>query len=184
MIARTANITRQFRQATPEQLAEGMRWYAEAAQLARDLDPDNPTRAAGVIAALSPQTSWTQNVRMATLAYHDRPALRGLSRSIAQADAILAGAHPLDVLGGDKTRAFFANIDGDDQAVTVDRHAYDVAVGHKTDDKTRQALARKGIYQDIASLYRRAARILSKELGSYVSPREVQAVTWVAWRQA
>lgn len=173
----TRNITRCYRLATAEQVASGLAWYADAHELAATLDPQCPDRAAGVLAALSPQTSWTQNVRMATLAYHDRPALRGLGRSLAQADAILAGAAPLAVLGGPKTRSFYANIVGDLDQVTVDRHAFDLAVGRVASDRERGAvLARQGGYAEVAQAYRRAAKRLA------VAPAQAQAVTWLAWR--
>lgn len=178
----TRNITRTYRAAEDEHREHGRTWYADAWQLAMTLDPEQPTRAAGVIAALSPRVSWTQNVRMATLAYHDRAALRGLGQSLRSADRILSGEDPLTVLQGAKTSSFYRNIAGDHDSVTVDRHAYDIAVGRVTDDKTREALSRKGAYESIATLYRRAARILSREYGRIITPAEVQATTWVAWR--
>jgi len=173
----TRNITRIYRAASPEEVAAGLAWYEEARQLARDLDPDNPSRAAAVIAALSPRESWTNNVRLATMAYADREQrLPTLQVNARKARAIMAGADPRDILTGKKTRNFWQNIAGDESAVTVDRHAFDVAVGKVTDDRTRSILSRKGQYESIADLYRRAA----KRLG--VTPAQVQAVTWVAWR--
>src|SRR5690606_17674341 len=111
----TRNITRIYRAASPEEVAAGLAWYEEARQLARDLDPDNPSRAAAVIAALSPRESWTNNVRLATMAYADREQrLPTLQVNARKARAIMAGADPRDILTGKKTRNFWQNIAGDE----------------------------------------------------------------------
>lgn len=171
-------ITRTYRAALPEHVSKGLAWYREAHALAVSLDPDNVPRAAGVIAALSPQLSWDRNVDLARRAYAEGRASAPLGASNRKADRILAGEAPLDVLGGPKVRAFYACIvDPDCDAVCVDRHAVDVAIGRRTDDSTRNAiLGRKGGYDATADAYRRAAKILG------VPAPAVQAVTWTAWR--
>ena len=58
----TRNILRTYRQATDAQRHEGMTWYDEAHNLAASLDSD-VDRAAGIIAALSPQTPWNRRGR-------------------------------------------------------------------------------------------------------------------------
>ena len=175
------NIIRVYLAATAQHVAEGLTWYRDAHKLACELDPDNPSRAAGVIAALSPRESWTRNVYLATLLYERGGDLQDgtLSSNLDKARRIYAGEDPLDVLGGAKVRAFFTLINNPDDAETVcvDRHAFDVAVGRKTDDKARQVLGRKGMYERFARAYRRAAEVLG------VTPAQVQAVTWVAWRE-
>lgn len=181
----TRNVTRAYRAASPAAREAGARWYADAHALARELDPGNVARAAGVIAALSPRLTWTHNVNAARRAYADGHASRVLSRSARQADAILSGADPLDVLRGHKVRAFYRCIlaAGECDDVCVDMHAYDVAVGHVSADVERQRyLARVGNYDRAARCYVRAARILSRELGRKVYAAEVQAVTWCHWR--
>lgn len=175
------NIIRVFEDATAEQREAGMSWYRDAHGAAASLDPDNPRRAAGVIAALSPQTSWPRNLELAARAYADGKASGTLGRSVAQADAILAGADPLDALRGPKVRAFFALIaDPDDpDTVVIDRHAVDIAVGKRQAVRERDQafpLARRGRYARFADTYRKAARRLGVTAG------QAQAVTWVAWR--
>jgi len=174
----TPNIVKIYRAATEAHVAEGLEWYRHAHRLARELDPQNPRRGAGVIAALSPRESWTRNVMLATELYTTGgELLHGtLSSNLDKARRIYAGEDPLDVLGGDKVRAFFTLINNpaDAGTVCVDRHAFDVAVGRKTDDKARQILGRKGMCERFARAYRRAA----EQLG--VTPAQVQAVTWVA----
>lgn len=181
---RVQNITRCFRKASQADTLSGMDWYARARRLATDLDPQNPARAAGVIAALSPMMSWPMNVRQAKNVYSGIGA-KGLLKNVAKAHAIHAGAEPLSILGGEKVRSFFLNIVFPENGtpVTVDRHAIDIACGKVQSDSER-ALAIRGKkgYQNIAAMYRRAAEILSEEYGVLILPQQVQAVTWVSWR--
>ncbi len=176
-----ANILRVYRSATDEQLAAGIRWYDEAHTLAVALDPTNVERSAGVIAALSPMLGWGQNVTLATRAYADGVASGGLTASCDKADRILNGEAPLTVFGkGPKVRNFYLNIlapSDPNGGVTVDRHAFDIAVGRVTDDETRGILGRKGMYDHFAGLYHQAARIAG------IGSPQMQAVTWVVWRQ-
>ena len=179
----TRRIVATYRRATPADVVDGRTWYARARALAAELDPTDPRRAAGVIAAMSPRLTWTQNVNVARAIYAGTP-VGGLKANLLKARAIMAGADPLDVLGGLKVRAFYACIiDEHTDAVCVDMHAHDVAVGRVTDDATRGMLARVGVYGQVADAYRSAARILSAELGEEIPPHVVQAVTWVTWRR-
>jgi hypothetical protein len=68
-------------------------------------------------------------------------------------------------------------------AVVVDRHAFDIAVGRVTNNETRYALGRKGVYGSFAKAYVRAAKTIARETGMDVSASQVQAVTWTVWRR-
>ena len=128
-----ANIVRTYRKATDDQIGRGASWYADAHTFARALDPTNPRRAAGVLAALSPLMKWDRNMVLAARVYAEGFASGALGNSLRAADAIYAGADPLDVLKGKKVRAFFATINdptGTD-AVVIDRHAFDIAIGRR-----------------------------------------------------
>lgn len=186
MIMLTAsNIIAVYLESTAAQRADGLTWYRDAHGIAARLDPSDPSRAAAVLAVLSPQTDWKINVDRAIDAYAGR-IVRGLPASAQKAHRIMLGEDPDSVAGGDKVRAFWALIaDPDnDTAVCVDRHAFDVAAGRVTDDATRGAgLGRKGGYAAVADLYREAAKIISADLGQPVTPAQVQAVTWVVWRE-
>lgn len=174
-----AHIIRVFRDATESQMAEGLAWYADAHTLAVALDSRNPLRAAGVIAALSVKQDWSRNVVLATRAFAEGHASGTLGFCVKAADRILAGESVDDVLKGDKTNNFAHVIADptDAHAVVVDRHAFDIALGRVTDDETRGILSRKGVYDTFADAYREAAAVLG------YSPSQVQAVTWVVWRQ-
>lgn len=204
----TRNITRMFREATPEQLSAGAEWYARArrlaVELANSLPTDHPhhgdvTRAAAVIAVLSPRTSWQENVDLARQAY--RIAARGgwlasdwhvlptLGLSARKVGALLRThtvTDPADVVSGPKVTAFFRTIADplDRYAVVVDRHAYDVSVGRVTDEDERQRGLSGKRYESVCDVYRRAARVLSRESGTLITPSTVQAVTWVVWRES
>lgn len=180
----SARILEIYSLATVAELDEGLNWYADANAFAQTLDPENPARAAGVIAALSPMKDWKNNIVLAVRAYEQGFASGALYSNTAKADAILSGADPLDVLGGNKVRNFYKSIADPENAdaVCIDRHAFDIAVGRITNDKSRNALSRKGVYDGFGDAYRRAARIIGKD-GYAVVPSQVQAVTWGVWRR-
>lgn len=180
-----ARILDVYRLATLQELEDGLNWYRDAHAVAVALDPARPHAAAGVIAAMSPMMSWGQNVNVAARAYADGRATGGLFRNCAKADAILAGAEPLDVLRGDKVCNFYKAIadPNDGSAVVIDRHAFDIAVGRITNDKSRAALGRKGVYESFARAYVRAAKTVAAETGMDMSPSAMQAITWGTWRR-
>lgn len=180
----TENVLAVYRQATVAETVEGLEWYADAHALAVALNPENPAESAGVIAALSPMMPWERNKALAIQAYVNKEASGALSSNVKKANAILAGNSPEDVLGGDKVRAFYGIIaDPSSDAVCVDRHAFDIAVGRVTNNRSRSALSRKGVYQMFADAYVSASKALSAETGMDISPAQVQAVTWVVWRR-
>lgn len=179
------NIMETYRAATAAERVEGRSWYSTAREIAESLDPKDPSRAAAVIAVLSPQTQWSVNVNRATAAYAGL-YVGGLQTNARKAARILAGENPDTVVSGPKVRAFWhAIVDPHDvRAVVIDRHAIDVAYGEVMDDKRRGAiLGRKGAYDEVAQWYTWAAEFLSEEFGTEVSPVQVQATTWVAWRR-
>lgn len=180
----TVNVLRVYRGASREHRQAGRGWYAQAHALAASIDPDgDATRGAGVLAALSPRTPWDRNVALARQAYADGHATGTLVRSCWAADQIMAGVDPLDALGGPKVRAFFRLIADPTcrDAVCVDRHAIDIALGQRLTGRQRESTWRLDTdarYDQFADCYRAAARTLR------TTPGRVQAVTWVAWRAA
>jgi hypothetical protein len=112
----------------------------------------------------------------------------GLKGNAIKALLILQGADPDEVVKGPKVRAFWHTIadPSNAEAVVIDRHAFDVAVGRVMDDRTRGAvLGRKGAYDAFATVYRRAAKSINARTKSTWpwTPAEVQAVTWTYWRR-
>ena len=181
----TRNVTRVFRAATPAEVESGAEWYRDTREVARAMGETYGTslaQAAGIIAALSPLKSWGANVNLA----HRFMAAGGLhtgylSGGLSKARAILKGDHPLDVLGGLKVRNFYLSIiTSGAEGVCVDRHAYSVAVGTRVVGVPSLSVKR---YDAVAERYRRAAKVLSREYGTDLTPAQVQSVTWSLWRR-
>lgn len=204
------NVTRMFRQSSPDQRAAGVEWYGRAHRLAVELADSLPTdhahygdieRAAAVIAVLSPRERWETNVKLARLAYsfsfeahsHDvvqsqarfLAGVRTLGNNARKAWRLLATNEPTDeIVSGPKVTAFWRTIANplDPFAVVVDRHALAVAVGRRVTDAEHTALSSGRRYEQACDVYRRAAVILAREYGP-MGPSTVQAVTWTVWRE-
>lgn len=186
-----ADILAVFEQATPADYSEGMEWYIAAHNWCRAQAKGRShliRRNAGIVAALSPMNGWNNNkakaqelisLRARIIVEKGKPNGIGLGDNVAKAIAIYNGADPLDVLSGNKVRAFYSTIldPFGTPPVTVDRHAFDIALGQRTNDKARGILGRKGVYEAFANAYVEAATIAG------IGNAEMQAVTWVAWRR-
>jgi len=185
------NVLSIYRRSTAADMEEGMAWYRAAHDWTVAHTHGRPhlaKRNAGIVAALSPMNEWKNNKRKAAELISKRGRIVfaedgsngiGLGANVAKAIRIYNGEDPLDVLKGDKVRAFYRTIldpYGDIDPV-IDRHAFDIAVGQRTDNKTRSALQRKGVYDAFANIYREAAK--QANIGS----AEMQATTWVAWKR-
>lgn len=175
----TRRATAVYRDADTRQVEAGERWYPAAHELAHRQATDHGVTievASGVIAALSPRNGWGMNVMLSERMLASGGTLeRGaLGRSLSQARAIVAGEHPLDVLGGPKTRAFYEAIltAGVSEAAVIDRHAWDMLVGQRL-----APAPNLGQYRAAAERMSRAARIIG------VTTSHIQAVTWVAWKE-
>lgn len=179
------NILAVYAEATIAEREVGEAWYWLANVEAERVSNGHPNGPA-IVAALSPQNSWGQNLNDVT------SLLAGESTTqtdllVGRATAILEGGNPADILGGRKTRAFWRNIQEPDRSgpVTVDRHAVAVAYlgpGNWT-EQARQAvtgriLERIGAYHVVSAAYRGAARKLG------LRPHELQAVVWLTWRRS
>lgn len=187
----TADILAVYEAATPADYAEGMEWYIAAHNWCRAQAKGRVhliKRNAGIVAALSPMNGWANNKRKAAELISKRarivvekgqPNGIGLGTNVQKAIDIYNGADPLDVLSGNKVRAFYSTIldPFGKVPVTVDRHAFDIALGQRTNDKARSILSRKGVYEAFADAYVNAAIVAG------IGNAEMQAVTWVAWRR-
>ena len=167
---------------------DGSLWYLRAHDHALDLSERyglTVRQASGIIAALSPQIGWEQNLVIAD----DFTASGGtasvhFSICTERARAILDDPHadPLDILGGPKVRSFYRNILNPTVPgpVTIDRHAAAILAGLPTPTYLRtypKLLNRTAIYDLCAAAYRSAARALD------LLPHEAQAIAWVRHRR-
>lgn len=130
-----------------------------------------PHRAAAVFAALSPRVhvarAWDLTERACE---YGGLAVGHFEHTLRKVGLVLVGNPPLGVLTGPKTRAFYRNICGDTDAVTVDVWAAR-AVGLAPPGTPRQ-------YDAMAAAYRSAAAVVGE------TPRDLQAIVWCATRGA
>lgn len=167
----------------------GARWYSDARAACEALAAETgftTAQAIGAVAALSPRVHWHENIddartllewaadqRDGTYRY-DVPVwglkLRAFLANVHKAVECLTVSDPLTVLNGPKQRAFYRNIAGDADQVTVDVWATRAATRGKRDTPGSE-------YAVFAAAYRRAAARVG------VSPRDFQAAVWIAQRE-
>lgn len=198
------NVIAHWDQATPEEKAQGARWYPDAHHVAKaiaKLDPSIKTdkeaahKGAGVLSAYSPQQGWWANQHNAARSFVQGKAVgkgEGIMVMGSHANAaqrIMNGEDHQDVLKGPKTQDFAHLIEhgGNDEngqpskRVVMDRHALSVAAGRRLsaeDTKGFPSSSRKH-YEHAAETYRTAAAVLSDREKRTIPPHEVQAVTWL-----
>lgn len=163
-------------------LTAGAAWYPAAHLEARRLARIAPagvgvSRAAAIIAALSPRTQWSVNLRWAEAIVHaaqqGQPCPAVGTRSMRRkAWAIAQGGDPSRELSGPKVRRFWRNLCGDFHPVTVDVWAAR-AVGWGALE-----LNRAGWYEHLEFAYQTAAYRVG------VEPASFQAQLWLALRGA
>ena len=191
------NILAVYLRSSTEDREEGLFWYSNAHEVARGLALkfDIPlASAAGVIAAMSPGNNWGRNILDAeTLIAEFVKGTRGSDlpslgvygrRNIVKSEKILLGAHPMDILGGQKVISFYQNIISpkDSFSVTIDRHAKALAYAFEP-TKTGYAssapasIVGRAEYPYLAKHY----RVLAERLG--LIPSQLQAITWVTWKR-
>jgi len=181
------NITRVFRTADAYQIATAGQWYSDAYAIADALAVKHGLRVdtvVAVIAVLSPMNAWGNNINLSARVIEGKGTLTtgGLPANIAKANRLILGESPDAVIGGQKVKNFYLSIlTRGEFGLTVDRHAYDIAVNTRHTDATRPGIS-KGLYATITAMYERAATILSKEYGQTFTAGQTQAVTWTTWR--
>ena len=172
--------------ATADEWTAGVEWYQDGCAIAAQLADEygvNVDQVVGVIAALSPQCEWSENLRRARelLATGDvTGAPRVFVESAQRIAAGLVWARAGVAVNGPKVWSFFDNLAdplGSDE-VTVDRHALSVALGRVVEKaEAKRLLERAGVYELVGEAYRRAAERAG------LRAHECQAVAWVVWRQ-
>jgi hypothetical protein len=168
------NILKLYRSTPAETVKVGTDWYSRARSIAAELTPNDVRIGAGIIAATSPLTPWKRNVELARKCVAEGGLNGGtLGNSLRAANRILNGEDPLDVLKGDKVRAFYAAIVGDGSIVTIDRHAYAIAANKPF---TKDVSIGKNLYREMNASYIRAAEIAK------IDVHALQAITWIEYR--
>ena len=182
---RVRRILGTLEKASPQHKLEGEQWYEVARRFARSIHP-NELSGAGVLAALSPRITWSENqigarvICNAAINGDDMPVVgvAGYEANRVKAWSIARGDwdfSPLELLnrskGSFKVNNFFRNIIGMTEPVTVDLWTAEVAEGYKIG---------KGVqgvhYLGIERAYQEASFECS------YTPRDLQAITWCVKR--
>ena len=176
------NIVKVYHQAGPGEIEAGLRWYRQALEDCDRLAKGLPlSTVVGIVAALSPGLRWERNIAAAERII-GRQGLEGLGvrwyDGARKAERIREGETPLDVLRGNKVRAFYHCIlnPRSSEHVCIDGHAYAIWQGERTNLDETPSLS-DNLYLAIERDYRAAADSLC------VSAPQLQAITWVCWRR-
>jgi len=187
------NITSVYNLATADEKNFGSLWYSHAHYQLKDIATQYNLSFDAVVdatAALSPGIRWSSNIRGIELLVHavtngtysTVTGIAGYRRNIDKAASILfadINNSPFrHILSGPKVTAFadnIRNVDIDDK-VTVDVHAYSVAMGERYTISDMPHIS-ASVRIAMIEAYREVAAMIG------VSPKAIQAVTWVAWRR-
>jgi len=181
-----------FFSASQADIIEGENWYFRANLIASEIGQRyglDQHVVAGVIAALSPNNRWSRNVadtealvKAFQLGDVNLKAVKvsTFGENKDKAIRILGGEDPRDVLGGLKVRAFYECIVGGNQ-VCVDGHAYSIWLGQRVATSSTPKISPK-LYERIANDYCLAASQINEITDSSYTPSQIQAITWVVWR--
>ena len=177
------NIIRLWGESDTYAHESGTSWYDVALGHAQDMATEYNVdlwQAVAIIASLSPQTEWTRNLDEArellsrwTMGLEITPRNIGTTQDRLNRCFLALANDTSDIArvkGTRKVASFFRAILGDPDAVTVDRHAYRVALGDPTLDAPGKIT--DAVYRAIAAAYREAATHIGEE------PRVLQAITW------
>ena len=190
------NIIACRRRAKPQDVAQGIAWYAEAYEECRLIawQHNLPVYAVvGVVAALSPNNRWTTNITNARdlidafVNDRDMDSVSVCTYSAMKRkawDILVTAVRPGEMkahLNGRKIVCFYENIMGEDTC-TIDGHARNIAYNERvnlTDNKTNIGVKE---YANLQEAYRQAAKRCTVN-GRRFKAYELQAVTWVTWRK-
>jgi hypothetical protein len=172
----TRRLLRFFRQASPEQIAQGLSWYDRAytdCERIGWLHGYTVTQTAVTVAHLSPRMHWADNLALAEAVLAGKPKPEwSLTERWDKARAALLAEDPLATFSprARKTFHFARAILGDPNAVPVDTWMERVLGLREGATRTRAG------YNASLSAIDRGARIEG------LTPRDLQAVTWVVYR--
>lgn len=188
-----ANVIASYDASSPQERAQGARWYADAHALATKITGGDAREGAILLASYSPQSSWPVNMFNATRAAEEHRALGpgdGMITHAMQANAqdALDGKSVDESMTSPKTRAFARLIElgGDSPTdgageVVVDRHALNVAAGATLPKSVtdKSPIGDPRYHEYVADQYRQAALQISHRDGVVMTPYQLQAITWL-----
>jgi len=178
------NIIKCYETASLSSIQDGATWYQEAQDIATVIGRLGGYKnhqalfvGAGVLAALSPQVEWGDNIQWAI-----QLVVKGTRKHTwsnhNKALRIVQGEKPIDVLGGYKVRAFYKAIvapEGSGEPV-IDRHALAIYMDRNVTEKELTYLQSPKVMGRLQWAYKKA----SHEVG--IHHHDLQAITWLEWR--
>ncbi len=163
-------------------------WYKEAHMFCIYLSDKYKTplnSVIGIVSALSPLKKWDKNKEIAEYFLDSGSVLKdnkhiNFPNQCNKAKAIHITdkeTEILDILNGEKTKAFYINIRYPDKGenVTVDRHAIAIALGRVATEEEQSMT--KNHYKFFEDCYKWTA----EKLG--IRPLLLQSITWETWRE-
>jgi hypothetical protein len=175
--------------ASPSDRHDGLHWYDDARRFATETAtqfelPVNVV--AGVIAVLSPRQGWKRNKDLAYTVCEmysqgfEMPSESDLGcfrANIVKAWGLLTEYHnegfdPFLYVRGPKVTAFYRNILGDSNVITLDTHALHAWFGNTERKGQFSAKEKAQASDDYATV--------AKQCG--ITPSQAQAIVWVVWR--
>ena len=163
-------------------------WYTDAHEECTELWTLSPLylcQIVGVVAALSPMKSWSQNIIQArkmilTGDCGHMKSMKSKAERIMKLDRDMSYEEMKtaisDILNGNKIVSFFHNIlePNETNVVTIDRHAISIAIGRKATDKEQQLTRNQ--YEFLAQCYQYTAE------GLGMTASKLQGITWSNYR--
>ena len=146
----------------------GMVWYPKAFETASRIADDYALPIDSVVAVIantSPRIQWNRNVTVTEIICAGGNPSGVFGTSIRKAIAALNSSNPVETVSGPKTEAFFQNIMGNSEPVTIDTWMLKV-IGLTANDLTNAN------YPIIADAFRTYARRLA------LPPSAFQAIIW------
>ena len=212
------NIAEVYNRGDAAAREEGRHWYAKANEAierdARGMSIGH-NAAHGVVAAVSPNMDWdagnvdalkvAKSLRgrdWASISKGDLSPVHGTAlrtathASLVKAHRILQGEDPdtvLDRKTNPKTNSFYHNLMGEDQHVTIDGRAHDIAANRLQGWQDDRKLPQKAVpgqrggptrYSHFEDAYRNASTRLNAEHNTNLRPMDLQAAVWTQGKVA
>ena len=193
------HIIAKFALATTQEVVEGQQWYRTAYEIASRLARNNNItveKAAGVIAALSPNNHWDNNCLDAerlitTFIKGDQKDCMNLKlfaypKMVEKALIILNQPNNgkyeeiIRILNGPKITAF-CNCILEKKDICIDFHAHSIWLGERLTSK--KSNIGKRLREQIKSDYLDATEWINLEMNTNYLPSDIQAITWVCHRR-
>ena len=194
------HIIAKFALATTEEVVSGQQWYKNAHEIASRLARNNnisTAKAAGVLAALSPNNKWERNCLDAehliqAFIHGDEDDARNISVCTysamkEKAIKILNSKEDIyfdeiiNILNGPKIIEFF-NCIMQKKDVCIDGHAYSIWFGERMTMKQVPNIGKR-LRERIKSDYLDATEWINLEMNTNYLPSDIQAIVWVCHRR-